>query len=375
MPKGPLIWGKRYTVNRRPLQIQGYFYIIRRDTSPSSGLGRMTENPCWGLLLCAMTPSIPSPTYKKYLTLNQQLALIKSRGMYVDLSDHDAVAHLERYGYYRLSGYWYPFRELDPNQNVRLDSFQPDTCLSTIFALAAFDGDLRNIILQGIELVESMVRTQIALRLGVKAPDAHLRQKYFNAKFVRALPGKAHSRFERFQQDLADRYRNASDDFVKHHINKRGGLIPIWVSVEVWTFGMISKVFEGLPWADQRSISSRLGYSDPQILVAGLQALNFVRNIAAHHGRLWNRAMVNMPKVPLASDAPNLSHLSNSRQHIEHLYGTLALLIDLLRKGGCHQGFLDRLKNRLLTFPQSPHIDLTMAGFPSNWQSEPLWQP
>lgn len=49
---------------------------------------------------------------KPYLTIPQQLALLQSRGM--QISDIEKATHaLERIGYYRLSGFWHPFRRRD----------------------------------------------------------------------------------------------------------------------------------------------------------------------------------------------------------------------------------------------------------------------
>jgi abortive infection bacteriophage resistance protein len=49
------------------------------------------------------------PYQKPYLNVGDQLARLKARGMGVT-DDAKACAYLERIGYYRLSGYWYPFR-------------------------------------------------------------------------------------------------------------------------------------------------------------------------------------------------------------------------------------------------------------------------
>jgi abortive infection bacteriophage resistance protein len=51
-------------------------------------------------------------TYNKsHLTFEQQLELLKSRGLGVT-NDIKAIEHLRRIGYYRLSAYWHPLRKL-----------------------------------------------------------------------------------------------------------------------------------------------------------------------------------------------------------------------------------------------------------------------
>jgi abortive infection bacteriophage resistance protein len=51
----------------------------------------------------------PIPYTKPYLNVPDQLALLQSRGMLVT-DEPRARQYLERIGYYRLSGYWYPSR-------------------------------------------------------------------------------------------------------------------------------------------------------------------------------------------------------------------------------------------------------------------------
>ena len=49
------------------------------------------------------------PFSKPYLPVPAQIALLKGRGLTIT-DDTRATAALERIGYYRLSGYWYPLR-------------------------------------------------------------------------------------------------------------------------------------------------------------------------------------------------------------------------------------------------------------------------
>lgn len=63
------------------------------------------------VLCCSYTCWVPQSSYAKpYFTVPEQIALLRERGM--DCGD-DAFASniLERCNYYRLSGYWFPYRE------------------------------------------------------------------------------------------------------------------------------------------------------------------------------------------------------------------------------------------------------------------------
>ena len=77
---------------------------------------------------------------KTYLTYGEQVARLQSRGMDVgDLASAEET--LRRINYYRLSGYWYPFRQ--KSTDGRTDTFYPGTTLADVVALYEFDARLR----------------------------------------------------------------------------------------------------------------------------------------------------------------------------------------------------------------------------------------
>lgn len=91
-------------------------------------------------------------TYNKpYLTFEQQLELLKKRGMEIAAGAEPAVlAGLRRIGYYRLSAYWYPLRKTDESQDSsvrRLDDFRHGATFGQVLGLYEFDKRLRLLVL------------------------------------------------------------------------------------------------------------------------------------------------------------------------------------------------------------------------------------
>jgi abortive infection bacteriophage resistance protein len=95
---------------------------------------------------------------KPWLSYREQLDKLKNRGLAVT-NEPKALEYLERIGYYRLSGYWYPFRERSelfcpigkdipkgkktkPTSAV-LDSFKPGSSFDAAVRLYVFDKKLR----------------------------------------------------------------------------------------------------------------------------------------------------------------------------------------------------------------------------------------
>ena len=90
---------------------------------------------------------------KPPLTLEQQADQLLPRGM---VGDRDVmIARLRSVSYYRLSGYWFPFRNAD-------DSFKPGTSFEAVWNRYVFDRRLRLLVMDAIERIEVAVRSQLA---------------------------------------------------------------------------------------------------------------------------------------------------------------------------------------------------------------------
>lgn len=72
---------------------------------------------------------------KIWKSFNEQLALLQERGLLIN-DERKALGYLKSLGYYRLSGYLYSFRQIDPsNPKNRLDQFIPNSCFEDVKAL------------------------------------------------------------------------------------------------------------------------------------------------------------------------------------------------------------------------------------------------
>lgn len=121
------------------------------------------------------------PSYTKpYLSLPDQLALIKSRGLQVT-DDADALECLHRNGYYRLSAYWFPFRKIVSGQ--RTDDLLADSRFEDAVDLYRFDKTFKMLLLDAIERIEIAARVEIALVLGRRDPFAHTNSALFRPNF------------------------------------------------------------------------------------------------------------------------------------------------------------------------------------------------
>ena len=244
---------------------------------------------------------------KPWLAFASQLETLQTRGLQVE--DHAAALdYLERLGYYRLSGYWYPLRALDPKASqtqgraVRLDGFIPGSRFEDVVRLYVFDKKLRLLALDALERIEMAVRVDVAHLLGQRDPLAHEKPACLHGNFAKKQISKGPDAGKTQHQLWLAKYKSLlsrarKEPFVLHHQQQYGAL-PIWAAVEVWDFGLLSKLFSGMQYADQEQIAAIYGAPSGLAFAQWLRSLNFIRNVSAHHSRLWNINVVERAAVP-----------------------------------------------------------------------------
>lgn len=318
---------------------------------------------------------MPKPL-KPWMSFADQLAQLQQRGMAVD-NVPAALDYLERIGYYRLSGYWYPMREIDEaashaqGRAVRKNTFVPGTRFEDAVRLYVFDKKLRLLALDALERIETSVRVDVAHLLGRKSPSAHEDAACLHGNFTKKVItygpdiGKTqHQVWLSKHKSLLHRARR--EPFVEHHLQQYGAL-PIWVAIEVWDFGLLSKLFAGMQYADQQMIAGLYGAPNGQTFAKWLRSLNFIRNVAAHHSRLWNINVLEWSPLPPVWPAA----LNNGRP-----FFYFCLMQQLLKVICPNSSWGFRFKSLLMNdFPlvANQQVSLDDLGVFAGWEGWNLW--
>ena len=229
---------------------------------------------------------------KPPLTLEQQADQLLSRGMTGD-RDH-MIARLRAVSYYRLSGYWFPFRNAD-------DSFKPGTSFDAVWNRYVFDRRLRLLVMDAIERIEVAVRSQLAHHHSLHyGPFAY-------ATDHGSLPKLKPDEHADFLLHIKEETKRSHEAFAKHFRTKYGdqhAYLPIWMAAEVMAFGSVLTFFNGARRKEKRPVADAFGLPDA-VFGSWLLALHTIRNICAHHGRLWNREFGVKPIIPARDNYPN----------------------------------------------------------------------
>lgn len=310
---------------------------------------------------------------KPWLSFPEQLQQLQARGLHVD--DHAAALdYLERLGYYRLSGYWYPLRVIDPvasqaqGKAVRLDSFVPGSRFEDVVRLYVFDKKLRLLALDALERIEMAVRVDVAHLLGQRDARAHENPACLHGNFTKKQITKGPEKGKTQHQVWLSRYqsmlqRARKEPFVAHHMQQYGAL-PIWAAIEVWDFGLLSKLFAGMQHADQQTIASMYGAPDGVAFAQWLRSLNFIRNVAAHHSRLWNINVLELSPIPAGWPVA-----LNKARPFFYFCLMQRLLNVICPNSGWGQRFVDLLENE---FPAV--FSTAELGRCPGWETSPLWK-
>lgn len=295
---------------------------------------------------------------KKPISIEQQIALLESRGM--TIPDHErAGLALSSYGYYRLSGYM-----LQMKRSKSSSEYRPGSNFDDVLQLYEFDMELRHVLLCAIDQIEINCRAKIVQPFVMYFGEyGHYREDSFDSpascdKFVMKLDKAigAHRHLPCVKHHI-DKYSNTS-------INPPVYYMPLWAAVEILTINDLSKFYKTIkPKTVKHEIAHSLNAS-VEMLENWLYSTSTLRNICAHHGRLYDREI-----YPGVKYEPKLkAAYSNEWLATTRFYGCLPMLIRLLPDEDSRRMFIKALKPVVLNYQDV--IDLKCIGFPKTWESQ-----
>lgn len=317
---------------------------------------------------------------KPFLKISEQIDLLNSRGMTVE-DVEKAKEYLHRIGCYRLSAYWHPMRLRCKETGKALDDFAQGTTFRQATDLYTFDGRLRLILLDALERLEVSFRTEVALSLGKRAPDAHRKLSNFGPEFSRTDGSRGPTKHREWLARLDKKALRSSDKFAEHFRSKYpSDDMPIWIAVELLDFGPLSHLIGGMKNTDLASIGRNYGGVKPTQLKSWARSLAFTRNVCVHHSRLWTKPLVNQPSLTPNSLPEPLQHLNRPPAAnglplaSTRLYSIASIAKYMLSFANPRTSWKERFVTHIGTFPKTPHLDLSAAGFPPDWHTTELWK-
>lgn len=293
---------------------------------------------------------------KKVISFDKQIELLKERGLEIE-NIEVAKEFLRNISYFRLQGFWWEF-QIDKKNH----KFKEGVKFETIISLYTFDRKLRLILFDALERIEVALRTKLVYYPSIELDQWWFENEanFFSKDFHRELLIEIDKELDR-----------TKEIFIKSHYGKYGNehRPPAYKTLEVVSFGCLSKLYSNLNnnITAKNRIARELNLPNHNFLRSWLKTFNTVRNIIAHHSRLWNRNIDFPPKLLYKTEFDFIEEPENENS-IYHCMSCILYVLNKVSKG-------HSIKNRLISLIESTDfIDLSEMGIPDNWREQDIWK-
>lgn len=285
---------------------------------------------------------MPEKEHQAPLTVDEQIQNLCDLGLIIEDKEY-AKSFLNDVSYFRLiKAYSLGLKPKNGNYNV-------GASFSQIVQLYKFNCNFRQLLFAMIERIEVNLRCRLA--------------NYFSSKYG-VLGYEDPANFQNaehhaaFLEDINHEInRNRKSPFVRNfQTNYKGGKIPMYALVELFSFGALSKFFKNMKNEDKKAIASTYGVPYPYF-ESWIESIAYVRNLCAHYGRLYNAKLT---KTPTLYKQHRLAGIKNIR-----IYSVLVCISLLIPHDEHWEDFVDQLEAFIRKYPA---VRIDTMGFPTNWR-------
>lgn len=302
---------------------------------------------------------------KTFSTFEHQVDWLQDEKNLVITDRQYTLDILKHIGYFPLmGGYKHLFR-------IPLTKkYKDGTTFDEIVALYEFDAELRELFFKYLLQIERHLRSLMSYYFSEQygeSQSAYLNINNFNNS------RRNHNTAARLISTL-QRAASTTDYVYINYYRTTYGNIPLWVLVNVLTFGNLSKMYKVFPQSLQSKVCKNFSIINRRQMEQFLSVLTKFRNVCAHGERLFTyRTIDNI------SDLPLHRKLSIPMNGIQYIYGkndlfAVVIAFRYLLPGKDFQVFkrklthiIDKASRKLI------HINdedlLKHMGFPSNWKN------
>lgn len=269
-----------------------------------------------------------------------------------------------------MSGYWLIYEKEPPVDKVRSKKFRDDITFDMILSLYIFDRKLRLLLMEAIDRIEVALRSawsnELSLRYG---PHGYMDPLNFGSPW----------KHTEYMNRVASRVEDSNEVFHNYYKGKYCNpfLPPSWSVCQTMTMTELINWYSFTKDQNvKKFVARRLGFPSKEVADGALSSLRYVRNICAHHGRLWNRGLV--VRLPLikkfrADMVSNLEIQSGVSKEVPDntTYNVLVVIMRLILNQNEATSFPSRVYGLIVELTD---FQRNAMGFPSDWQARPIWE-
>ena len=282
------------------------------------------------------------------LSIPEQVDLLIARGMEI-ANREGSERWLNNVSFHRMRGYWEPFEGKSKGSGAPV--FQDGVTFAMVVERYDFDQRLRNLMLDACDHIEVSLRTQWV----------------HNVAYVSGIGRFAHldvTLFTRYHSDNLDKLRQDYEEYSRGKYPYRFADCPIWAAAEVMSFGQFSRWYEDTGRQIRRDIARHYSV-DEKILTSLLRHLVRVRNICAHHERLWDRDLQSTFTIPKRLGDDRKASRFFNLQDSHKIYNVLVVVVYLMERINPLAGWRKRLTTLLDEYERLPRGSM---GLPPDWR-------
>lgn len=278
----------------------------------------------------------------------------------------EAERWLKSVGYYRLSAYWLHHEIPPTGGKTRSKQFKAGTSFAEVIACYEFDQLLRSTLLRCIMAFEVALRASWVRHLAdQEGAHAYLKVDAFIDK----------NYHQQSINNLREELPRSDEKFIKHYLSTYTDpdLPPLWAIAESLTIGQLVRWITNTSSAKVKTaISADMGLPNQEVMKGVIQSVAYVRNVCAHHFRLWNKQLVKRPPIVHRLDKDIVTYLHKGQKQPENkVYNFIVVLLYLMDR----QKSLSHLRQDIVSVVRcADNQILEGMGFPDNWRSRPIWK-
>ena len=315
-------------------------------------------------------------TMKDFKTINEQIDILKNRGLIFN-DENKAKQLLFSNNYYNvINGYKDLFIATETK-----DNFISGTTFEEIYYLYDFDKKIKDIFLEYILKVENNLRSYIAYYFSMHhGNDNYLKLDSFETlnNISNVLPETKKNKIRNIQNLIGTIHKEIgktinTKEYINHYLVDYG-FIPLWVLVNILSFGILSKFLELMKQNERIQISQHFNILENE-LIQYTKLLAYFRNLCAHDDRIYN---VKVPKYLYIPDNIYHSLLKLPKLNSMYMYGkndlfALFITLKVMLSEKEFNTLYNKINGRIISLSKNLNVVsikdvLNIMNFPPNWQ-------
>lgn len=262
------------------------------------------------------------------------------------MEDKNKISHyLNHISYYHLTPYCKYFQQ-------DTDTFRANVNFENVLNLYIFDKKLRLLLLDLLERIEMSFKCQIAYTpsLYENNPQWFVSPDYFQSQ----------ASYDESMLSLLEKIKTSKEEFILHFYKKYSDAYPpAWMFFETISFGECCHVYAKLAAKHKKAIAKTYNLNH-NFVETWFRSLSHLRNICAHHARLWNKKFTSRIR-----QKHHIFKNSFAKSDPQLLYSYLVALAVVMKVCNPKSSWLNQLENIITEH----NIEIQKMGFPENWKN------